>query len=326
MNQNENVNRLSELVNEYNEAMMAEVVDQRKLNDIEGRAQAVVGEIKKVKKAALYKVLSESNDPMVEAARVFSYEVPSYRLVKDGGIVTGMEICTKVFTINPIDFTGHMMKLNQSKSTNQNFPGTGIFKSGHTWEYRAEKLGYLLAYRALKELGGSEAALAELKKTYFIREVSMKEEMGATPTSNSQIVKLLQSIIDMLVFVPNEKGENSIKCNGRDVAFLLNCYTSHGSGAGAIKVLKGNKIACYIFEAVHMIVTGKPYEVQYKKRKEDVAETTTTVRKPVKATATKKADESKPDVTKVPKGEPVQAEDPDVLPTFEEMSEKVEVA
>ena len=48
---------------------------------------------------------------------------------------------------------------------------------------------------------------------------------------------------------------------------------------GAIKVLKGQKVADYVFEAVHMIVTGKPYQLQFKAKKD--AAVAETARKPV---------------------------------------------
>lgn len=276
--------KLRELIQQYNDELNKTAPNKNLLDSIEEQAKEVQGKAKAARKAEVYAQLDQTANPMLEAARMGEFDYEGFRLDKESG---EMELMARVAVIRAADYTTHLLKLASSKVTGANFPKTGVFVHGHSWEYMCEKLGLLLAYRAQKELGGSPEVLAELLKTYPIREAAQKEKAGATPTSNSQLLKLLQPIIDALVWEDNGKGGNAVKAIGKDVAFLVNCFTSHGKGIGSIKVLKGQKVADYIFEAVHMIVTGKPYQLQFKPRKDAAADAQVTARKPVRSAAAK---------------------------------------
>ena len=272
--------KLRELIQQYNDELNQAAPNKNLLDSIEEQAKEVQGKAKNARKAEVYAQLDQTANPMLEAARMGEFDYEGFRFDKETG---EMVLMVRVAVIRAADYTTHLLKLSSSKVTGARFPKNGVFTHGHAWEYMCEKLGLLLAYRAQKELGGSPEVLAELLKTYPIREAAQKEKAGATPTSNTQLLKLLQPIIDALVWEDDGKGGNAVKANGKDVAFLVSCFTSHGKGIGSIKVLKGQKVADYIFEAVHMIVTGKPYQLQFKPRKDAAAEAQATARKPVKS-------------------------------------------
>ena len=271
--------KLRELIQQYNEELNQAAPNKNLLDSIEEQAKETQGKAKAARKAEVYAQLDQTANPMLEAARLGEFSYEGFAFDKE---TEEMIPAVRTATIRAADYTSHLMKLATNKITGERFPKNGVFVNGHKWEYMCEKLGLLLAYRAQKELGGSAEVLSELLKTYPIREAAQKEKAGATPTSNSQLLKLLQPIIDALVWEDDGKGNNAIKANGKDVAFLVNCFTAHGKGIGTIKVLKGQKVADYIFEAVHMIVTGKPYQLQFKPRKDSAPEQET-ARKPVKS-------------------------------------------
>jgi len=273
--------KLRELANQYNEELNAAAPNKNLLDSIEEQAKETQGKAKAARKAEIYAQLDQTDNPMLEAARLGEFDYEGYGFDKE---TEEMVVLTRTAVIRATDYTSHLMKLATNKTVNGKYPQNGVFTNGHKWEYMCEKLGLLLAYRAQKELGGSPEALTELLKTYPIREAAQKEKAGATPTSNSQLLKLLQPIIDALVWVDDGKDGNKVKANGKDVAFLVNCFTSHGKGLGSIKVLKGTKVCDYVFEAVHMIVTGKPYQLQFKPRKDATSDTDAQpARKPVKS-------------------------------------------
>lgn len=279
MTMTEHEAKIAALIERYNKAMDEDVVDMRKLNGIEAEMKEAVVDARKDKKNEVYGMLERNPNPMLEAARMHHFEYPAYVFTKEDGEVTGVEAATKVANISPVEFGNRLIK--EAESKNCKYELTGVCKSGHCWEYRSEKLAYLLTYRTIKKLGGSPADVEEFKRSYAIRDLAAREKMGETPTSNSQIVKLLQSIIDMLVFVANEKGENAVKANGKDVEYLLAMFEKAGRGTGVVEVLKGNKVKDYIFTVCHMIITGKAYEVKYAKKKLNAGEQPTIIRKPV---------------------------------------------
>lgn len=288
MTMTEHEARIAELIERYNKAMDEEVVDVRVLNALEADLKAASVEAKKDKRAEVYGSLEKYSNPMLEACRKHHFGYPSYAFVKSEGEVTGIEPATKVANISPVEFGNRLIKVSTLKSCP--YERTGVIKNGHCWEYRSEKLAYLLTYRTIKKLGGTSDEIEEFKKSYAIRDLAAREKMGETPTSTSQIVKCLQSIIDMLVFVPNEKGDNAVKANGKDVEYLLSMFEKAGRGTGVVEVLKGSRVKDYIFTVCHMIVTGKAYEVKYAKKKGDGGEQPAIIRKPVEG---KKAEVSK---------------------------------
>lgn len=292
MTMTEHEARIAELIERYNKALNDDVVDMRKMNGIEAELKAATVEAKKDKKKEVYGHLYSTENPMLEAARVHHFDYPAYVFTKDNGEVTGVEAATKTANISPVEFSAPLIKEAETKSCR--YERIGVVKSGRCWEYRAEKLAYMLTFRTIKKLGGSPTEIEEFRHTYAIRDLAARENLGQTPTSNTQIVKMLQSIIDMLVFVPNEKGANSVKANAKDVEYLLAMFEKAGRGTGVVEVLKGNKVKDYIFTVCHMIVTGKAYEVKYAKKKENADANVTIIRKPVegKKKAAKKVEAS----------------------------------
>lgn len=273
MNKNEAIQALHDVCAKYNEEIAKESPNANLLNGLIDSAKENMKTIKTFAKDEVFALCDATANPMLEAARIGEYSYEGYFIDKETGV---MDTTIRTATIRGSEYTTHLMKLTQNAENGKKYPRNGVFTNGHKWEYLCEKLGLLLAYRAAKELGLEKESLNELLTTYPVREAAQKEREGCTPTSNSQLLKILQPIIDALVWVDNEKGGNAVKANGKDVAFLLDCFTAHGKGIGSIKLLKGTKVADYVFEAVHMIVTGKAYNVQYKTKKDESAATART--------------------------------------------------
>lgn len=275
MNKAEAIKNLHVVCDRYNEEIAKEAPNANTLIGLEEAAKENVKAIKAFAKAELFAILDETANPMLEAARTGEYQHESYTIDKETGL---MAPAIKTATIRAAEYTAHLMKLAQNVTNRGKYPQNGVFVNGHKWEYMCEKLALLLAYRTAKELGFDKEGLGMLLQSYPVREAAQKEKDGCTPTSNSQLLKLLQPIIDALVWVDNGKGGNAVKANGKDIAFLVDCFASHGKGIGSVKILKGTKLADYVFEAVHMIVTGKAYDVQYKTKSDKQG---VTVRTPV---------------------------------------------
>ncbi len=315
MTRAEHETRIAGLVGEYNEAMQEETVDLHKVNGIEAKLKNATTESKKDAKKSVYSALLQMANPMLEAARLHHFDYPAYALVKEKGVVTGAEIAVKIASINPVELGSDVIKYGALKDCP--YEKTGVVTNGHTWEYRAEKLAYLLTYRTIKKLGGSPEDVSAFRNSYAIRDLAAREKMGETPTSNTQLVKMLQSIVDVLMFVPNDKGGNAVKVNGKDAEYLLSMFEKAGRGVGQVEVLKGNKVKDYIFTVCHMVVTGKPYEVKYAQKKDDASDQP--VRKPVKVSGPKKERASEEAPAEVSAPAPVPAEASDELPGMDEI-------
>ena len=198
----------------------------------------------------------------------------------------------------------------------------------HLWEYKVEKFGNLLCMRAAKELGWSDAQIKQIERLYYCNALSRKEDMGTVPTSNNQIVKLLQQVIDAVLPLDAETGKSKYRCNSHDVAYLLMAYTKrNGKKKLTIEVAKNSFVHRLVMDVMHRIVTGATYDLKYQMRKEEPTEA-----KNAEATASKKGKKlvaSEGETVSIPRparkkaeAEPVEVSAPEVneeLPAIDEI-------
>ena len=91
------------------------------------------------------------------------------------------------------------------------------------WAHDCELLRDLLEVQKTEVYSMKPADLA--KKSYYFISAMKKKAEGETPDSNTQIVRLLQQIIDEAIYIDNGKGKNAYKCNNHDIAFILDAVT-----------------------------------------------------------------------------------------------------
>lgn len=96
-------------------------------------------------------------------------------------------------------------------------------KINTAWVNDTSKLRDLLEARETEVYQMKPADLA--KKSYYFISVMRKKKEGETPDSNTQIVKLLQTIIDEAIFVDDGNGKNVYKCTNHDLAFIQDAVT-----------------------------------------------------------------------------------------------------
>lgn len=267
MNRIEHEQKILELIESYNEILEGEVVDMNKLNDAEELLKAASKASLKDMQVEVYGFLMSKKDPMLAACYLYEFAYPSYVIEKKDGRIEKAVPTAKMAAIRPYDFAKDLIR--QGEFSSCPYEKTGVVKHGARWEHRAGKLAYLMTYRVIKDLNLSPEQVSHFENYYKIKELAAKEELGETPASNSQICKLLQSIVDLMVYVPSDKGDfNAIKVRSCDAAFLVETFTKKGRGVGVVECLKGNKIRDYIFEICHMIVSGKSYSAKYPVRKD----------------------------------------------------------
>ncbi len=125
-----------------------------------------------------------------------------------------------------------------------------------------------MCLRAAKELGADVKAIA---KSYYLQDAVKKIEMGATPTSNTQVCKLLQRVIDEML--PNEDadGKAIYKCNNYDVRYLDDLYGKKSTKAIlTVKVSNDGFLRRILVDIAYRLITDGKYGVDgYKTIKEE---------------------------------------------------------
>jgi hypothetical protein len=124
-----------------------------------------------------------------------------------------------------------------------------------------ESLNQTFTLRLAKEMGLSAEVLKEISKSYFMSKAVDAMEAGKTPTSNTQLVKMLQAICDKIL------GEGVVRVNNHDIAYIEAAHTKKGRARIAVNTANHDFMRRLVLDVLHRCVTGKVYEVEYKKAK-----------------------------------------------------------
>lgn len=206
-------------------------------------AQAVVSD---------YATLRSRSNPMMEAIKQLEISIVSVKpnKDKDSGIITyGLEPATKQIDLVAFDEFCQRQKLNIAPDK--------------LWKYKVEHFALLVTYRVMREMGKDTKKLME---TYYISEVAKQIDMGKTPTSNSQILKQLQTIIDAIIY-EDDGGKNTYKATSHDVAYLLNVMNKRGK-SGHIVTPRAATMHTLVMDILHRIITDGDYMVEYVTKKQ----------------------------------------------------------
>lgn len=137
-----------------------------------------------------------------------------------------------------------------------------------TWCDDCTKLLELLTLRETDIYNVSPDELS--KKSFYFIAAARKKQNGETPDSNTQIVKLLQKIIDEAIFVDNGNGENIHKCTNHDLAFIQDSITKMNTKEKCtITMLKPRQFK-NVMMGVFAHCLGEKYSVQSGMRQKNI--------------------------------------------------------
>lgn len=135
-----------------------------------------------------------------------------------------------------------------------------------SWTHDCSKLLALLTLRETDVYSIKPTELAK-KSFYFISQVRAKKE-GETPDSNTQIVRLLQKIIDEAIFVDNGEGKNVYKCTNHDLAFIQDAVTKIDTKEKCTIAMLNERQFKGVMMSVFAHCLGEAYKVKAAKIKE----------------------------------------------------------
>lgn len=142
------------------------------------------------------------------------------------------------------------------------------------WHHNVDKFCLLVTYKVFKDLGNDTKKLEE---TYSISKVAKDIDMGKTPTSNTQILKQLQTIVDTIIFETEDGSDKNIyKVTTHDANYIIATMTKRGK-SGTVVTPRPQTMHTLIMDVLHRIITNTDYKVEYftKKQAKEEAETVT---------------------------------------------------
>lgn len=241
----ETMTKINGYVDAYNKALLSKAFEAK--DEAKSNIDGAIADYKKQKLDSVLYHLSQESDPMMAAVKMLTYNVPRAKVVKEDGVETGIEIVDSPVRVN-------LVKVAERCNLST------------VWKYKVEKLGLLLSLRAAKELNIPAATLASMTKDYRMNDLARKVEMGETPESNTQIVKMIQTILDEVL------PESGKKANSHDAAYMWLGATRLGREVKTIKVCDPKLAHNLLVDVFNRIVTDGVYTVDYRKVKESKAE------------------------------------------------------
>lgn len=192
--------------------------------------------------------------PIVEIIKAYSYETLGHREKpsddKDNPRIIAVDPITKKRQIDLLAFCNHA-------------------KLDTHWELTASAVNQLMCLRAAKELG---ADVDKIAKSYFLKEKAREIKLGKTPTSNTQVCKLLQTVIDEILPC-NDDDTPVYKCNNYDVAYLDDLYGKKSNkNMLTVRVSNDAFFRRILVDICYRLVTNSKYGVDgYKGYKDETA-------------------------------------------------------
>lgn len=283
------------LIEEYNDAFKAN--DRKKTEEIEKDLREAEADYAEAKCAEVFAELKNAENPIRAAFIKHSYPVVAHKVVREDGIAKGIEIDENRMKTIALDKICKYLKIEG-------------------WKPEAEKLNQALAVRTALDLDLPKAKFRELCKTFakdstYMESLLKRIDSKETPVSDSALCKVLQGLIDKILFEDNGKKKNTVHALNRDIGYILKAYTKRGKKVLNIALAKQTFLNTLIVDVMHRIVTGKSYGLEYKLVTPEVTE----AEKPVEV--------SNPEVNEVPETVVVE-KTPEVAPKESTNEEKPE--
>ena len=239
---------ISKLVDECNVLLRKE--------DYKGYAEKLVELKEQEKKYAQLSEVEFYNDcknapnPIITAIEIFDYQIVRHKEEKDKNTELVVKIDTVVMR-KPID----LLKFCKHAKLNTD------------WQYDLEKFNMLYALRVSKELGVEPKELKAMSKCYYMSKKAQDIKDGKTPTSNTQVCKHLQSIIDQILPNDGEDGKPIYKVTNYDLKYLDAIFAKEGKEVLGVALSNHNNFRKIVTKMLYRIVTDNTYSVEYKAKK-----------------------------------------------------------
>lgn len=187
--------------------------------------------------------------PLVNALKKLRYQTMRYRVANDKE--TGLPTCTTYYADADIPFAYFERYACDVKKLDS----AGV---NHEWIYLIEKFTQLMSVYICTEIG---ADMKRLKDSYYIRDVARKLELGETPTSKTQIQKLLQKVSEAMI-------GTEFKTTSHDASYLMHTLVNKDKHSVNTVVFPTSKtVSGLIGDILHRVIIDGEYKMKFREKK-----------------------------------------------------------
>ncbi len=227
------------LVSSYNEAYQAGKFEEAM--KLSKAIEEKVNEYTSVVRDDCFEACKNSKDPMLTAVTLLSFVTIGVKDEQKGDDAIPVRIV--VDKERQID----LFKLYK-------YCGEKGIGADPKWLYMAEQLNMLLTAQKAQDLGLDPKVVND---SFAMSNIAREIDLGKSPTSKTNILKTLQSIITAML------GEG-YKATSHDVNFLMSTYSKKNRKALTVTTANHKTLRGLLAEICHRIVTDKQYAVDYK--------------------------------------------------------------
>lgn len=218
------------------------------LNDAVNAANEVCEDLNEALKLETYAALRAQEDPMKAAILKLTYPKVTVKRKEDRKTKAVEYVLVNGFKY--VDLAAF-----------EDFCGRPI-GNALGWRFKSMDLARYLAARKTKELGGDWKDTA----AHYKMDKRVERTQIADPTSNTQLTKRLQEMVDAIHFVANDKGLNTYKCKSEDIEFIMSSgLFKQGRKILSVATPQWNTIVNRVMQVLYHLMTGTPYEVIFKR-------------------------------------------------------------
>lgn len=283
--------RKAQLLKDY-EAKIAEVnkACAKGTNaEVEGKLSELINiekEFRSLRESEVFAGLSDTH----QAIELHHFETIGHKKTTDEGRMTGVEKANRTVQID-------LKKFCEVKGFSLD------------WFYELQALNKRLTLRVAEGIGVSAAEMKRIDDSYNMDKLASEIQLGKTPTSDTQVVKHMQRVMDLL-----SPGEG--KVNGHDLGYVMACYTKRNNRAALrVQCSKHTLLMSLMGDVFYRIATKGVYGVDYKRngaagtevKEQDSEQKPVTARKPRTAKAKAASEKKEAAVVEAPKAEPMTA-------------------
>ncbi len=239
--------------NALQDALSCDPIDMKLLKECREKAATACEEWNDLNVQMIYAGCYETENPMLAACKYGAVMKKSIaEKEKDNGTVT-VEVNERR-SRNAID----LVDFNTRSPKDGN-----LFVNGQ-WPYYAETFARALANDIGKGLELSEADQKKLNESY--KDALDNDKwvcLTAANPSTGNMVKDLQGLVDMILFIPDEKcpDKNKFKVFSRDARFVDTRKAKAGKALLSTRTIRGKEMTAVIGDIMYHLTTGNPYSI-----------------------------------------------------------------
>lgn len=244
---------LDTLCKEYNEELLNENPSVAKLAKMDEDFKSLEADYIDVKQRLVFMDAQLADRPMRAAILKHTFPIRKHKVSFEGEKDSKIKICKIEDVTRPIDLLAFDTYMKGTASANKD------------WPHMVTKLTMLLTADVAQRLGLDPKAVND---SFAMSDIARKIELGETPTSNTAMLKTVQSIVDAILYEENpETKKNVYRASSHDVAYLREIFSKKGKKELSVACAKPAFMRAIMADICHRIVADKVYIVEYKQKK-----------------------------------------------------------